>query len=175
MAGVGRAPVGAPGLEVSPLGADDLPAVLAIQLAAYGAGYQESAAVLGRKLELAPRGCWLAHVGEAAVGYVFAHPWHGAGAPALHAPLASIPASADHGFVHDLAVSPAARGLGVAAALFARVRAWSSAAGHSSMRLVALADAVPFWARHGFATLPMAPPAAYGEAACLMERPGDKP
>ena len=43
------------------------------------------------------------------------------------------------------------------------------------MRLVALADAVPFWARHGFATLPMAPPAAYGEAACLMERPGDKP
>lgn len=172
MAGVG----GAPALEVRPLRSDDLPAVLEIQLAAYGAGYQESAAVLGRKLELAPGGCWLAHMGgAAAVGYVFAHPWDGAGAPALHAPLASIPAGAAHGFVHDLAVSPAARGLGVAAALLARVRAWSSAAGHRSMRLVALADAVPFWARYGFATLPVAPPAAYGEAARLMERPGDAP
>jgi GNAT superfamily N-acetyltransferase len=174
MAVVGCAPVPALGVEVRPLCADDLPAVLAIQHAAYGAGYQESAEVLGRKLELAPRGCWLAHMGEVAVGYVFAHPWDGAGAPALHAPIASIPARADHGFVHDLAVSPAVRGLGVAAALFARVRAWSSAAGHCSTRLVALADAVPFWARQGFFTLPAAPPAAYGEGACLMERPVDR-
>lgn len=152
------------------LRADDLPAVLAIQRAAYGDGYQESAAVLERKRELAPAACWIAHAGQTALGYVFAHPWNGADAPPLHTPLAALPAAADRGFVHDLAVAPDARGLGVAAALFARVRAWSSAAGHRGICLVALADAVPFWARQGFSPLPAILPAAYGDGACLMER-----
>ena len=159
-----------PGLALRPLHVADLPAVLAIQRAAYGEGYQESAAVLGRKLELAPQACWVAHLDAQAVGYVLAHPWGSAGAPALHVPLPALPAVADRGFVHDLAVSPAARGLGVAAALFARVRGWSRAAGHCGLRLVALADAVPFWARQGFCVLPAVLPAAYGEGACLMEQ-----
>ena len=153
-----------------PLRADDLPAVLAIQRAAYGDGYQESAAVLARKLELAPQACWLAQSDGAAVGYVFAHPWDAAGAPPLHAPLQALPANAAHGFVHDLAVSPAARGLGVAAALFGRVRDWAAGAGYRGLRLVALADAVPFWARQGFAAVPEVLPAGYGEGACSMER-----
>lgn len=152
------------------LRADDLPAVLAIQRAAYGDGYQESAVVLGRKRELAPAACWIAHAGQMAVGYVLAHPWDTLGAPPLHAPLPALPTGADRGFVHDLAVMPAARGLGVAAGLLARVCAWSSAAGHRGMRLVALADAAPFWARQGFSPLPVALPAAYGDGACLMER-----
>ncbi|MBV2263655.1 MAG: GNAT family N-acetyltransferase [Thauera sp.] len=146
--------------------AADLPDVLAIQRAAYGDGYQETAAVLARKLALAPQACWLAQADGAAVGYVFAHPWDDAGAPPLHAALATLPACAAHGFVHDLAVAPAARGLGVAAALFGRVRDWSAGAGHRGIRLVALADAVPFWARQGFAALPP----GYGAGARLMER-----
>ena len=153
-----------------PLRADDLPAVLAIQRAAYGDDYQESAAVLGRKLALAPQACWLAQSEGAVVGYVFAHPWGDAGAPPLHAPLQALPARAAHGFVHDLAVSPAARGLGVAAALFGRVRDWAAGAGYRGLRLVALADAVPFWARQGFAAVPEVLPAGYGEGACSMER-----
>ena len=153
-----------------PLRADDLPAVLAIQRAAYGDDYQESAAVLGRKLALAPQACWLAQSEGAVVGYVFAHPWGDAGAPPLHAPLVALPVRAGNGFVHDLAVSPAARGLGVAAALFGRVRDWSTGAGHRGLRLVALAEAVPFWSHQGFAALPAVLPAGYGEGACLMER-----
>ena len=170
MAGVGCAPAPVSRLTLRPLCAADLPAVLTVQRAAYGEGYQESATVLGRKLELAPQACWLAHAGEEAVGYVLAHPWDDTGAPPLHAPLAALPAAADRGFVHDLAVSPTARGLGVASALFACVRDWSNVAGYRGMRLVALADAVPFWRRHGFSALPAALPAGYGDGACLMER-----
>ncbi len=160
-----------PGLVLRPLRAADLSAVLAIQREAYGEGYQESAAVLGRKVELAPRACWVAHLHARAVGYVLAHPWDGADAPLLHAMLPALPAVADRCFIHDLAVVPAARGLGVAAALLACVRGWSRAACHSGMRLVALADAVPFWVRQGFRVLPAVLPAAYGEGACLMEQP----
>lgn len=164
----GRQPMS--GLALRPLHADDLPVVLSIQRAAYGDGYQESAAVLGRKLELAPQACFVAHFDDLAVGYVFAHPWGCAGVPALHVPLPELPAMASRGFVHDLAVVPAARGLGVAAALFARVRGWSRAAGHGGLSLVALAEAVPFWARQGFSALPAVLPAEYGEGACLMEQ-----
>jgi GNAT superfamily N-acetyltransferase len=160
----------AAGLSLRPLRTADLPAVLAIQRAAYGDGYQESDVVLGRKLELAPRACWLAQAAGAAVGYVFAHPWSDVGAPPLHAPLAALPAQAGHGFLHDLAVLPMARGQGVAVALFGRVRGWSSGEGHRGLRLVALADAGPFWARQGFSVLPATLPAGYGEGACLMER-----
>lgn len=168
-AGIGRA-AAPPQVALRPLRAADLPAVLAIQRAAYGDGYQESAAVLARKLALAPQACWLAQRGGEAVGYVFAHPWDERGAPPLHVALDGLPARADRGFVHDLAVSPAARGLGVAAALFGRVRDWSRAAGHRGMRLVALADAVAFWSRQGFSPLPEGLPAAYGAGARLMER-----
>lgn len=170
MSASGRAAAPQPQVVLRPLRAADLPAVLAIQRAAHGDGYQESAVVLGRKLALAPQACWLAQRGGEAVGYVFAHPWNDRGAPPLHLALETLPPAADRGFVHDLAVSPAVRGLGVAAALFGRVRDWSRAAGHRSMRLVALADAVPFWARQGFSPLADGLPAAYGDGACLMER-----
>lgn len=171
MADAGCAPGVVPGLALRPLSEADLPAVLVLQRAAYGDDYQESARVLARKLELEREACWLAQLGGVAVGYVFAHRWSGEGAPPLHAPLAALPDCADHGFVHDLAVSPAARGLGVAVALFARVRAWSAAAGHRGLRLVALADAVPFWTRHGFSALAADLPAGYGRGACLMDCP----
>ncbi|MCK6407865.1 GNAT family N-acetyltransferase [Thauera sp.] len=160
----------AAGLALRPLRTADLAAVLAIQRAAYGDDYQETAVVLARKLALAPRACWLAQAEGAAVGYVFAHPWGDVGAPPLHAPLAALPAQAGQGFLHDLAVLPAARGRGVAAALFGRVRDWSAGAGHRGLRLVALADAVPFWARQGFSALPAMLPAGYGEGARLMAR-----
>ena len=160
-----------PALAVRALYVADLPAVLTIQCAAYGAEYRESAAVLGRKLELAPGGSWLAEVGGAAVGYVFAHPWGGVAAPPLHVPLDALPVRAERGFIHDLAVLPGARGLGVAAMLFSRVREWSGAASHRDIRLVALVDAVPFWKRHGFSALSARLPPGYGDGACLMECP----
>lgn len=156
-------------LVLRPLRADDLPAVLRIQREAYGDAYQESAGVLGRKLQLAPEGCWLAEAGGEGVGYVLAHPWSD-GAPPLHAEVERLPVGAEHGFVHDLAVSPCARGTGVGGRLLARVADWSHAAGHRGLRLVALADAVAFWRRLGFSGIPFRLPEGYGAGAVLMQR-----
>lgn len=161
---------GAPRVHTRPLRAADLDSVLAIQRAAYGDAYQESAAVLGRKLALAPRACWLAEIDGQPVGYVFAHPWHDLAPPPLHVELVPVAAVAQLAFVHDLAVAPAARGAGVAAALFSRVRQWSAQARHRRMLLVALKDAPGFWQRHGFRALARSLPPGYGDGACLMER-----
>lgn len=146
---------------------DDLDAVLRIQREAYGDDYQESAEVLARKLRLAPDACWFAERDGLGLGYVFAHPWT-AGAPRLHAPLASLPPAADHGFLHDLAVSPRARGERLGGRLFAQVLDWSRAAEHRALQLVALVDAVGFWRRLGFVPCAQALPEGYGEGALLM-------
>jgi GNAT superfamily N-acetyltransferase len=146
---------------------DDLDAVLRIQREAYGDDYQESAQVLGRKLRLAPDACWFAERDGVGLGYVFAHPWS-ADAPRLHAPIVTLPPVADHGFLHDLAVSPRARGERLGGRLFAQVLDWSRAAGHRGLQLVALADAVGFWRRLGFVPCAQALPEGYGKGAVLM-------
>ena len=148
---------------------NDLDAVVRIQREAYGDDYQESAEVLGHKLRLAPEACWFAEYEGVGLGYVFAHPW-AAGVPRLHAPIAHIPSNADQGFLHDLAVSPRARGAGVGGRLFERVRMWSRGAGHSALGLVALADAVAYWSALGFVAQPLSPPKGYGEGAVFMRR-----
>ena len=153
-----------------PMRADDLGAVLRIQREAYGDGYQESAAVLGAKLALAPQGCWLAEHGGEALAYVFAHPWHEAAPPPLHAPLMALPAATDTVFLHDLAVARAARGSGVAAGLCAKVEAWARRCGARSISLVALAAAVPYWRRNGYAAVAQTLPAGYGVGALPMRR-----
>lgn len=147
----------------------DLPAVLTVQRAAYGDAYQESAGVLGAKLELAPAACWLAEREGEVLGYVFAHPWRRT-PPPLHAALDAAE-DAELAFLHDLAVAPAGRGAGLAAALFGEVAAWAGRCGFAELALVALPDACGFWRRHGFsavADVAQGVPADYGPGATLM-------
>lgn len=164
------APAGTP-CRIRPIVFDDLPAVLAVQRAAYGDAYQESAAVLGAKLSLAAGASWLAERGDGVLGYVFAHGWV-ATPPPLHVALEAVPAGERVGFVHDLAVLPRGRGGGLAGRLFERVVAWMRAEGLTRLTLVALADAQTYWRRKGF--VPLAPadgtvlPAGYGRGAILM-------
>ena len=151
--------------------ADDIEAVLRIQREAYADDYQESAEVLGRKLSLAPEACWFAEREGCGLAYIIAHPWSD-NAPPLHAPIERLPAGAELGFVHDLAVSPRARGAGVGAGLFAKVQAWARDSGFRGLRLVALADARAYWDGLGFIATPAPLPAAYGAGAVFMRRGG---
>lgn len=167
--------VGSPGHDLSrgtastrALTVADLDAVLAVQRAAYGDAYQESASVLARKLALAPGACWIAELDGRGVGYVFAHPWAGMEPPALHAELPCLPEGERLAFLHDLAVSPEARGAGVAAVLLDRVRDWCTRSGLRRMVLVALEDAVAFWLRHDFVLIDQPVPPSYGDGARLM-------
>ena len=159
----------AAGVMLRPMRPDDLDAVLRIQREAHGDDYQESAEVLGRKLQLAPDACWFAECEGVGLGYVFAHSW-AAGVPPLHAPIARIPPHADQGFLHDLAVSPQARGAGVGGGLLERVMTWSQRLGHGALELVALPDALGYWRGFGFVAQPVALPAGYGEGAAFMRR-----
>ncbi|MGC3963390.1 MAG: GNAT family N-acetyltransferase [Rhodocyclaceae bacterium] len=147
---------------VRPMRVSDLPAVFDLQCRAYPPGYHEPTDALASRLAVGAAFCFVASVGDALVGYVFAHPWAGP-PPALHAPLPVCDA-ADHVFFHDLAVCPQRRGVGAAQRLLDALFAAARACAIHNARLVAVGEALPFWRRHGFSAQPIVLHPSYGDA-----------
>ena len=96
-----------PALEVRPLQTDDLPALMAVQRAAYGDGFMESTEVFARRLA-SPVNCSLALLLDGALcAYLAAYqsvqgkvtPLHGDFEP----PVGTAP---DTLYLHDMAVLP---------------------------------------------------------------------
>ncbi|KAK7198917.1 Acetyltransferase (GNAT) family [Novymonas esmeraldas] len=94
-------------------------------------------------------------------------------------PTSRVPAAlADTLYIHDVAVHPDLRGLGIAAALWRRIEETRAEHGVKRMALVAVFGANAYWSRHGFREvarkdLPAATVAVledYGDHAVFMER-----
>lgn len=165
-------------VSVRPMQGGDIAAVLEIQRACYPDLMQESAAAFSAKLGLAPQGCWVAEEQGRLLGYLFSHPWTHARPPELDTPLAALPATADSYFIHDMAISPAAQGRGVAQRLFRAALDGAKRAGFRRSALVAVQGADGFWQRHGYLPVRRVAPrlsaklaAGYGSSAVLMARP----
>ncbi|AZR86327.1 GNAT family N-acetyltransferase [Bordetella pertussis] len=153
----------------------DVEAVLRVQAAVYPASLLESAALFQNRIEIAPATCQVALDGQDLIGYLIAYPWDAGLPPALDRSLERLPGAADTWFVHDCAVLPAAQGGGVAAALLAGGRAQARRLGLRRASLVALAQAVGYWLRHGYQPLAdsdalRAKLAGYGDGARYMVR-----
>lgn len=164
-------------LRWRPMTAADLVAVDAIAAAVH-VDYPEDAAVFAERLTLHPRGCYVLSAAgndEADIaGYIISHPWHLARPPALNARLGAIPSPATTYYIHDIALLPAARGSGAAAAILEMlIRHAATIADNIS--LVAVGGTSQFWAAHGFAR--DADPVlarkliSYGSDPCYMIRP----
>ena len=159
--------------------AADLDAVAALALVAFPDHY-EGRDCFANRLALYPRGCLVldgpGRSGEAAAaGYMVAYPWRAGEAPALNTLVDALPAGADLVYLHDLALHPRVRGQGWSRPAVERLADDSRAAGWPALALVAVNDAAPFWARHGFA-VEESPAmtrklASYGPGARYMVRP----
>lgn len=161
---------------------DDLDAVLAIQLACYGAGFVEDGALIARRLAAAPRTGWVAGHGiegekeEAVRAYLAAYPSQAGKLTPLHGEF-EVAAAPDALYLHDLAVHPAAAGLGLGPRLVRH--AWDHAlrSGWRQSTLVSVQASIGFWERLGYAAtrpdgpLQQARLATYpGDAAYMMRR-----
>lgn len=140
--------------QIRPLKSEDTQSILNIQTACYPAELIESADTLLAKHHLSPQSCWLAEQNHQAVGYLFTHPWHDTGLPALNVPLTALPANPDTFFLHDLAIHPAARGRGVAQALVNHAMQWAKSQYYRRAILVAVQGSRPFWEHYGFSAHP---------------------
>lgn len=141
----------------------DLPAVFALQCRAYPADYHEPVEAFASRLVAGSEHCFVAERAGQLVGYVFAHPWAGE-PPRLHLPLRPSD-TADHVFLHDMAVDPACRGMASGKLLHDAVLESLAGRGFSAMQLVAVGAARRFWQGLGWHLAPeQSLPACYGES-----------
>lgn len=157
-----------------PLRTEDLPQALALQSQVYPAFLVEPAAAFASRLSVAAPHCLAAERDGVLLAYLLAHGWPAGEPPPVGAVL-DAGRTGDTLFLHDLAVSAAARGSGIGTALVARAFAQAAAAGLTRAELIAVEGAAAYWKRLGFvAATPSsalaARAAAYGPAAQWMWR-----
>jgi ribosomal protein S18 acetylase RimI-like enzyme len=135
--------------------AADLAAVLSIQSCCYDESKLESGQSFRAKLEVSPATCFIALVAETPAGYLVAVPAEAGNPPLLNCSNYSIPSSANALYLHDLAVHPEARGIGIADAL---IDAYFQTLKQSKFQiacLTAVNNSSKFWERYGFRVYPI--------------------
>lgn len=163
--------------ETRPLQTDDLPALMAVQRAAYGDGFMESTEVFARRLA-SPVNCSLALMLDGALcAYLAAYqsvqgkvtPLHGDFEP----PVGSAP---DTLYLHDMAVLPSMAGQGLARRLLQPLWDQAAAQGLRHSALVSVQGSQGYWERYGYGVAALTQPlqqqrlASYGEGAVYMTR-----
>lgn len=149
--------------------ADDLNAVLAIQLACYGAGFVEDGALISRRLAAAPETGWVAEHAGVVRAYLAAYPSMAGQLTPLHGEFELAP-NADALYLHDLAVHPDAAGRGLGPRLVRHAWAHATQAGWRHSTLVSVQASVGFWQRLGYGATPPVGPA---QADRLASYPSD--
>ncbi|WP_260926881.1 GNAT family N-acetyltransferase [Novosphingobium sp. 9] len=163
-----------PAITIRPLTLDDLPAALAIQQVAYPAFLVEPAEAFASRLTLPASYCLAAERDDTLIAYLLAHGWQDSAPPLVGAVLTT-EGTAEVLFLHDLAVSQAARGSGIGRRLVEQALAMAARDGLPRAQLIAVEGAAPYWRALGFAEGAMSQALAdkvrgYGASARWMER-----
>jgi ribosomal protein S18 acetylase RimI-like enzyme len=164
-------------LKLRPLQANDLPALLEIQLACYGPDLIEQEEVYARRLASAVNCSFVAECDGQVCGYLAAYRSLQGKVTPLHGDFESPPGTPDTLYLHDMAVSPAHAGQGMARALLEALWAQGRAAGLLRTALVSVQGSQGYWARHGYIPQLLddaqerARLASYGDGAIYMVRP----
>ncbi|MET3710316.1 GNAT superfamily N-acetyltransferase [Sphingomonas trueperi] len=151
-----------------------LPQALALQAQAYPAFLVEPVAAFASRLHVAAPFNLAAERNGALAAYLLAHGWTRESPPPVGAVLDPA-TTGDTLYLHDLAVSEAARGTGIGRLLVETALAAAIAAGLNRAELIAIDGAADYWRRLGFAAgspsrALAAKVAHYGPAAQWMWR-----
>ena len=143
--------------------------ILQIQQEAYTGVPPEDVDVLKSKWEISPESCFVFRAeDETVVAYLLAHSWNSLEPPKL---FEQVPADSagEILYLHDLAVSNRARGMGVGKQLAKNLIEIAKEHQYSKVLLVAVQDSSRFWASLGFREVQHVPVcSSYGDDAKLM-------
>ena len=128
---------------------EDLDRVMAIAEVVHP-DYPEDRAVFAERLALYPDGCAMAEADGACIGYIVIHPGRLGVPPPLDSPLGTLPEAPDCLYLHDVALLPAARGLGLGVAALERMDALAARQGFRWLALTSTPGARAFWDAQGF-------------------------
>lgn len=130
---------------------EDLAGIMAIQQHCYS-DLTEPDDILLKRWQTHAETNWLALSSGKPLGYLIAYPSLYGNVTRLGAEFESY-ADADVLYLHDMAVSPQARGLGIAAELLQYAQQYATDSGLSTLALVAVQGSVPYWSRYGFSVV----------------------
>ncbi|GAA3527111.1 GNAT family N-acetyltransferase [Zobellella aerophila] len=144
------------------------PQIMHIQSESYQDVVPESEAVLRSKWHASPATSLQCVNGQGRVlGYLLSHPWPHQTLPALHREY-QIDGPCSSLYLHDLAVSQHAHGMGVGQRLVEALLHRARAAGLERIELVSVQGSEGFWTRFGFNPRPQAELcSSYGEARAM--------
>lgn len=154
----------------------DLSAVVRLQDHCYADEFYESPQVVAKRLMLYPQSCWLACYQDKIWGYLFSYPSRLGQVNPLGAEFGQYE-QANCLYLHDMAVSPDARGQGVATALLQQALSYASTLGLPFAALVAVQNSAAFWQQQQFDIVDALSEAAsmaltsYGADAIYLARP----
>jgi GNAT superfamily N-acetyltransferase len=131
----------------------DLARVMVIQQQAYVPQLIESETSFLSKMRLFPQGAFGYRVDGQLAAYLFCHPWRSRSVVEVSDVLAHLPPFPDCLYLHDLAVHPHYRGLGIARTLIEHAFALGALMNLTAVELVAVQDAAAFWKSIGFIPL----------------------
>ncbi|PUA18547.1 GNAT family N-acetyltransferase [Glaciimonas sp. PCH181] len=138
-----------PAFSVRRMSAEDVPALLQIQMACYPPSMTEPEAVILMRLQSSQQTCWLLEHDDTPSAYLFSYPSHRGMVTALNATF-EVASNPDCLYLHDLAVSPRLRGQRAGQALVKTALAYARSAGLGSSALVAVQQSQPFWMAFGY-------------------------
>jgi len=136
--------------HIHPLTLNDLPELLAIQSVCYGDGFHESAQAFRAKLDASPDTHWLCRRNGQALGYLVTLPVAVGQLPPLNAPQVTKAVAAEWLYVHDMAVLPEARSMGLGWRFMREAERVAREMGLRGLALVAVQGAEGYWAKAGF-------------------------
>lgn len=124
------------------------------------------------KIALSPSTCLVACDGKNVRGYAIGYPWSFNDLPKLDTLLGASPADASILFIHDVALLPSARGLGLVEELLKLLSAAGRALKLKEFALAAVYGSEEAWFRYGFRRSPMceklmAQASGYGSAVYM--------
>lgn len=165
-------------ISLRPMGLADVDAVLRLQLQCYGPGLIEGRSAFESKLIAveAVGCCWMAWRENEPLAYAVSLPVSADSFPVLNAKVFELSTQPQLLYLHDLAVAPAGRELGLARRMLGCVLQSAADQHLREVGLIAVQDSLAFWERQGFAEQHALPPllrakvASFGAAARYLRR-----
>jgi ribosomal protein S18 acetylase RimI-like enzyme len=156
-------------MAVKEIQLNDWSAILQIQADVYVDVAPEPEAVMKSKWLVSPTLCYVYKNTENTVlGYLLAHRWTSPTPPKLY--QQTQPNQGDILFVHDLALSPMAKGQGIGRLLVEQLLVSAKQQGLTRALLVSIQNTERFWQQFGFEVAPVGVSSTYGEGAVIMSR-----
>lgn len=157
--------------RIRPISADDWDGIVALEAAAYAdAGLSEGRAALESRAHASPGTCFVLDVAGDVAGYVLSLPYPRFRWPDLANPERAAHRSANL-HLHDIVVSTALRGRGLAKHLLRHLTATALERAYERISLVAVGGSATFWSANGYLGHPeVALPGSYGADAVYMSR-----